>query len=197
MKKTTTYLFRLCSLMICTLFWCMTAFAQPANDLCTTATTLTVGGGETPLPTCGNFASGEDVWFSFTIPASGNVEIETSTAGGPTDWAMALYSGTCGTLAQIECDDDDGPGLFPLLSITGRTPGEQVFLRVWEWGNNATGDFNICVFDPNAIPPLVNDLCADATVLPVAIGAACTGQTEKHLFQPVEILHLVKMFGIP
>jgi len=74
MKKTTTYLFRLCSLMICTLFWCMTAFAQPANDLCTTATTLTVGGatgcmttlvtnvgstpsGETPLPTCGNFAS--------------------------------------------------------------------------------------------------------------------------------------------
>jgi len=105
------------------------------------------------------------------------VEIETSTAGGPTDWAMALYSGTCGTLAQIECDDDDGPGLFPLLSITGRTPGEQVFLRVWEWGNNATGDFNICVFDPNAIPPLVNDLCADATVLPVAIGAACTGQT--------------------
>jgi len=166
-----------------------------AQDLCTTATPLPVSGtcvntlgtntgatasGELPDPSCGSFSTGEDTWFSITVPASGEIDITASTAGGPTDWAMSVYSGACGALAEVECDDDDGPGLFPLISLTGQTAGDVLLVRVWEWGNNATGDFNICAVDPAAAPPPVipaNNDCASATVLPVEAGTACTAQT--------------------
>ncbi len=170
------------------------AFAQPANDLCANAEALTVqvdmctsqtlgtnvnatASGELPNPTCSNFGGGMDVWYSIVVPASGNVTIEMSTAGGPTDWAMSAYSGACGALSQIECDDDDGPGLFPLLELTGLTPSDVIYIRVWEYGNNATGDFNICAFEPAPPPPPpANDLCTGAETLAVQPNS-CTTQT--------------------
>ncbi len=178
------------------LFFCAgsIAFAQPPNDLCTTAESLTVQAdmcttqtlgtnvdatpsGETPNPSCSAFGGGEDVWYSLTVPASGNVTIEMSTAGGPTDWAMSAYSGACGALSEIECDDDDGPGLFPLLELTGQTPGSTIYIRVFEFLNNAEGEFNICAFEPPPPPPPpANDLCSGAENLPVQPNS-CTTQT--------------------
>ena len=170
------------------------AFAQPPNDLCTSAEALTVqvnscttptmgtnvdatASGELPNPSCSQFGGGMDVWYSVTVPASGNVDIEMSTAGGPTDWAMSVYSGACGALSEVECDDDDGPGLFPLISLTGRTPGEVLYIRVFEYFNNATGPFNICAWEPAPPPPPpANDLCAGAETLTVQ-PMTCTTQT--------------------
>ena len=45
------------------------------------------------------------------------------------------------------------------LTITGRTPGEIVYIRVWEFGNNNNGTFGICVTVP--IPPGDNGVYAD------------------------------------
>jgi len=162
MKKTNTHFLKFFCLLLGILFWTGNTIAQ---DFCTTATPLPVSGsctnvlgsnvGATPsgeaAPSCGNFATGEDTWFSIMVPASGEINILASTAGGPTDWAMSVYSGACGALTEVECDDDDGPGLFPFIELTGQTPGDVLLVRVWEWGNNASGVFNICAYGPDLV----------------------------------------------
>lgn len=115
-------------------------------------------------------ASTKDVWFSITVPASGNLCItpEPNLSGAViTDAAMALYSGSCGNLSLIACSDDaDGAGgsynypgtandLLPYLNVTGLTPGATVYLRYWGWGGTS-GSFGICVQAPT------NDYCANA-----------------------------------
>ena len=98
-----------------------------------------------PAPGCGNYA-GVDVWYSFVAPASG-IGIIESTAGTLTEGAMALYSGTCGSLTLVECDDDDGAGNMPFIKRLNLAPGSTYFVRFWGFGG-AVGTFNICVKSP-------------------------------------------------
>lgn len=164
-------------------------FAQPANDLCANATPLAVDGTGTCInslatnvdatdsgelaPGCASY-SGGDVWFTVTVPASGEITVDTDNAGGFTDSGMAIYSGTCGAFTLIECDDDDSDnGTFSLIELTGQTVGATLYIRVWEFGNNAFGDFNICAFSPPPPPPApANDDCINATSL--TVGATCS-----------------------
>ncbi len=140
---------------------------SPVNDVCSGAIALTVGtsctmatytnenatdSGESPAPGCGSY-NGADVWFSFVVPALGHVIID-SDVGDITDGAMAAYSGTCGALSLIECDDDDSAnGAMPMLELTGLTPGETVYIRFWEFGGNVFGTFDICVYEGPCITP--------------------------------------------
>ncbi len=145
----------------------------PANDLCADAIALTVqpqscssptigynngatDSGET-APSCANY-SGGDLWYSVTVPSTGSVTVETSSAGGFSDSGLAVYSGSCGSLTEIECDDDDGPGLFSKIELSGQTPGDILYVRVWEYGNNSFGDFGICAYDPNASAIAENEI---------------------------------------
>lgn len=97
-----------------------------------------------PAPGCASYV-GPDVWYAMTVPASGSITTTMSTSGtGPTDMGMALYTGACGGLTLNSCDDDSGPGLMPMLTTTGLTPGSVVYLRIWEYGGGSFGAFNIC-----------------------------------------------------
>ncbi len=109
-------------------------------------------------------ASSHDVWFAITVPASGKLYITPQPnqgAGYITDGVMALYSGACGSLTQIQCADDytSYPGsandLLPYIAASGLTPGATVYLRYWGFGT-AQGDFGLCVQSPT------NDNCANA-----------------------------------
>ena len=146
----------------------------PVNDECagaidvpvqfgTTCVTQTAGSnigssGSTgmPAPTCANYR-GEDIWFKVTVPASGTVTVQTvtpTTGNDVGDTGMSIYSGTCGSLTQIGCDDDGGVGTKSLLALTGRTPGEVLYIRVWRFGGNLTGSFALCATAPsNCQPP--------------------------------------------
>ena len=90
----------------------------PANDDCSGAiplvststcsyTTYTnesaLASSGVPAPTCSSY-SGGDVWFSVVVPTSGHLIFDTQT-GVILDGGMSIYSGTCGSLTQIECDD--------------------------------------------------------------------------------------------
>jgi hypothetical protein len=148
----------------------------PPNDDCSGATPLTVN---TPCsfstqtnefatdssvadPGCAGYA-GADVWFSVIVPASGNFVIDTDT-GDIFDGGMAIYSGTCAALTLIECDDDDSDnGFMPSISLTGRTPGETIYIRFWEYGNDNQGTFSICVSEPAPAP--ANDEPCNADML--------------------------------
>jgi hypothetical protein len=119
-----------------------------------------------------------DNWYTVTVPSTGAVVIEMTDAGGPTDWAMEVYTftGSCADLTQLECDDDDGDDFFPLVDLTGLTPNDILYVRVWEYVNNDTGPFNICA---HTILPPPNDACVDAIALTNASGmpTAASGAT--------------------
>lgn len=136
----------------------------PVNDECSAATSITVAQGSCTSPTIGynNDAttssqtaptcalfSGGDVWYSFVVPSSGSVIVETSEVSGSNvgDTGLEVYSGTCGSLISIECNDDGGSGLFSLVAVSGQTPGSTLYARVWEYGNNSFGEFGICAYD--------------------------------------------------
>lgn len=135
----------------------------PINDLCAGAIPITLSNtctvkvydnnlatssGATPGFTCGNSGSTVDVWFSIVIPSSGSVTLETSNVtNGLTDMVMQLYSGTCGNLTQIDCDDNSGVGNQALIQLNNRTPDEVIFVRIIESGSNLEGDFGFCAYD--------------------------------------------------
>ncbi len=108
--------------------------------------------GGVPVPGCAGY-SGGDVWFSVVVPAGGSLNFDTQT-GVMLDGGMAVYSGTCAAMVLIACDDNTSAnGNMPMISLTGQTPGNTLWIRIWENGNNNNGSFGICVVDPNAPPP--------------------------------------------
>ncbi|MCB9196203.1 MAG: SprB repeat-containing protein, partial [Flavobacteriales bacterium] len=156
----------------------------PSNDNPCNATPLTVGSSCSyttytnanatatsgiPAPTCSNYLGG-DVWFTATVPASGNLIIDSQT-GVMTDGGMAVYTATScsGTFTQVNCNDDSSPnGSMPLLNLTGLTPGQTLYIRFFEYGNNNNGTFGLCVYEPTPPPgcgtnPAAGNTCATAT----------------------------------
>jgi hypothetical protein len=134
------------------------------NDECLGAIALTVGTscnysyftnatatGSTgvPAPGCGNYLGG-DVWFKLVVPANGIIRVN-SLGSVLTDGGMALYTGACGSLTLVKCDDSSSPnaGDMPLISQGGLTPGSTVYIRFWEYGNNNNGTFALCATTPD------------------------------------------------
>lgn len=139
----------------------------PANDECDGAIAMAVGssidespidvtnGGATgsavPNPTtCFGYLGG-DVWCVIEIPDSGSVTIQTansSTGASGVDTVVTAYAGSCGELTQIGCDDDGAPTAnYSFLTLSNRTPGELIYLRVYEYNNDNVGTFSISAFD--------------------------------------------------
>ena len=144
----------------------------PANDDCAAALPLTPGGtfadnavsgtmlsatltaGITPTCQTTNIV---DVWYTVQVPASGNLTIETQTSAtnSLTDTVVVAFSGTCGSLVEVGCDDDGGlagvNNLMSILSLTGQTPGDTLYVGVWKYGTVAPSatskDFRISAYD--------------------------------------------------
>jgi Secretion system C-terminal sorting domain/Cleaved Adhesin Domain len=146
----------------------------PANDDCANAVNLAVGSDfisgkisvynlgattspELPFPAdgtvapnnCGglNFATtGKDIWYTITVPSTGTFKVETKNGVGITDTAVQIYSGDCSAFVAVTCDDDTGDGNFSLATISGRTPSEVLYLRVFGY-NGAAGAFDLSAYD--------------------------------------------------
>lgn len=138
----------------------LTSSLSQGNTPCT-ATSLTVGSscsytsGTTVgatfanngfgAPSC-SAGSSPDVWYTFVAPAGAYVTISL-TSGTMTDSEMALYSRSTncstGTVTELECDDDSGPGDMSEVVHSGLTVGETYYVRIWDY-LGGTGTFNIC-----------------------------------------------------
>jgi len=138
------------------------ALGQVANDECATATAITAGtpvNFDTTTATssanaapdanqcAGTFldwgSANKDVWFSYTAPSSGYLNLNTCFAGS-FDTSMVVYTGSCGALTQIACNGD-GVGLagcqgfysaVPQIEATG---GTTYYIRVGGWTDPDTG----------------------------------------------------------
>lgn len=157
-------------------------FVKAQNDNCSEATSLTTGtnfvsgavsssniGATTDgnLPSC-NADAVENIWFKVVVPASGVITIETREVSGSSfdDSVLTVYSGSCGSLAEIACDDDSGQDNFSLISLTGQTPGTVLYISVWKYNSSIdNGEFQISAYEPL---PALNDNCSEATPLSLA-----------------------------
>ena len=152
-----------------------------ANGVCTPATASNVGATATSgltTPSCTFGYSGGDVWYSVVVPASGNITFATDYAAPATitDNGIAVYSGACGSLTEIGCDDDGGNGFMASLPMSGLTPGTTLYVRTWDYGNDEFGTFNLCFSEPAASDVnqdcnTANQLCSDATLSGASNGA--------------------------
>ena len=141
----------------------------PANDDCAGAIEIFAGGTFTTSPIIGSNVSStstaglptflcqtnrsNDVWYSVTVPDSGSLTIETQAAPGTlmTDTVISMYTGTCGALVEVGCDDDSGTDNFSLSTVAGLTPGSTLYIGVWKWGTSLDGDFQLAAYDASLL----------------------------------------------
>lgn len=105
------------------------------------------------LPSCNPDAT-DNIWFSVVVPPSGNVTIETKEVSTSSfdDSSLSIYSGICGSLTEIACDDDSGEGLFSLISLSGQTPGATLYVSVWKYDSSiSSGEFQIAAYDSSTL----------------------------------------------
>ncbi|WP_425075808.1 T9SS type A sorting domain-containing protein [Psychroserpens sp. S379A] len=124
----------------------------PGADFAANAVDGTVVGATIGSEVAGCGTNGPGVWYSVVVPADGNITLETgpdiATDNQLFDSVIEAFSGTCGALTSIECDDDDAAtGNFSLLDLTGLTPGETIYLRVWEYGGNESEPFAVSAYN--------------------------------------------------
>ncbi|MGE3181860.1 MAG: hypothetical protein AB7N71_09530, partial [Phycisphaerae bacterium] len=92
----------------------ITLLSSTPNDACADATPINAGdsvAGTTecatsdsaPPSTCGTIT--HDVWYTYT-PSCHHV-LDIDTCGSSVDNILSLYNGTCGSLTEIACNDDD------------------------------------------------------------------------------------------
>lgn len=147
-----------------------TLAAPPANDNCSGAVSLTPGAtfaqnaitGTTIGATLTNDTTATtaacqttrfaDTWYSVVVPPSGSITIETKSAAGSavTNTVLGVYTGSCGALTSVGCNDDDGDGNFSILSLTsanGITPGQTLLIGVWNYSSTNNGTFQISAYD--------------------------------------------------
>ncbi|MBI3135115.1 MAG: T9SS type A sorting domain-containing protein [Bacteroidetes bacterium] len=176
--------------------------SAPANDDPCNATTIAVGAScsfstytnenatsttGVADPSCANYAGG-DVWFQITVPAAGALTFDSNT-GVILDGGMAIYSGTCGALTEISCDDDGSlNGAMSLIADNTLTPGATIWIRMWEYGNDNNGTFDLCVYENTPPPPPpgnvtcggMEPICSDT---PITFTAS-TGGTDADIANP-------------
>ena len=149
----------------------------PTNDLPCNAEALILGapvGGEntcsgsTSEPAaagCWSAGTINSVWYTIVVPASGNVRVRT-TSGSLINTQIAVYTGTCGLLSFLACNDNAAScssfgTLSSELSLTGLIAGSTVFIRV-DGSMQSTGTFSILAIDGNnTFPAIPGQDCAD------------------------------------
>lgn len=103
------------------------------------------------------------VWYNLVAPASGTLVADTSSSDY--DTILTAYSGSCGALAEIACNDEDdqfgsqSSVHFPVMT------GQRVLFEITEFPDDPFGGQTL-VFNLKLDTSLTNDLCEGApTVL--------------------------------
>jgi hypothetical protein len=143
-----------------------TPATPPANDDCLNAVALTiddsfcdgVNNNGTNVaatdsgvsnPSCFNYGL-NDVWFSVVIPADvATIDVSTDFTGGTNvDTEIELYSGACGALVEVACDQDSGTTILSngssynsVITDAAVTGGQTYYVRVAGYSPTTVGTF--------------------------------------------------------
>ncbi|MBC3845871.1 fibronectin type III domain-containing protein [Winogradskyella echinorum] len=135
---------------------CVGAIAAVVNatstcDDVTSGTILAATPSGVPDGTCTG-STNDDVWFTFEALAELQIISILNITGGTFNIDHAVYSGSCGTLTELYCSDDDA-SVTPQLTI-----GETYYIRVFSGGSQPeTSTFDLCIR-----PAPTNIICENA-----------------------------------
>ncbi|MDP1663213.1 MAG: GC-type dockerin domain-anchored protein, partial [Phycisphaerales bacterium] len=160
----------------------MATLVSIGNDACAGAQLVTAGNtyagttvgatndGNSPCPASTAARTRPDVWYTFTAPSAGTLQLDTCLSS-PTDTVMSVHSGCPGNAANVLACNDDGLTTGPCggnannytsYLTLAMTSGQTVKIRVGMWSATAA-PFTLRVgFVPAA---LVNDTCAGAVTI--------------------------------
>ena len=93
-------------------------------------------------PSCDQFGTIADVWFSVVVPNSGELNV-TTTLGTATDVNVAVYEGACGALTEVAGACADAAGTANSLTLTGLNAGDTYYIQAWNAGTGEEGTFDI------------------------------------------------------
>jgi hypothetical protein len=117
-------------------------------DITVDPTTYTISTVVAAPGCAGNSVGSEnpDVWVLLNVPSNGELLLSPQGTG---DAGMAAYSYDAGTntYTLLGCNDDSGPGLMPLLSLTGLIPGSPIYIQLWAYNPGNTLNFYFCSSD--------------------------------------------------
>ncbi len=122
---------------------CAGALALPTG-----VTAFNTVGASTSAPAFSCGSGGSDIWFAYTAVGIGNT-VTVSACGSGYDTVLEAYSGTCGTLTSLVCNDDSC-GLQSQLSFVTSALGTY-FVRVGGFAG-ASGTGSLTVTDTPAPP---------------------------------------------
>ncbi|NRR92348.1 T9SS type A sorting domain-containing protein [Winogradskyella undariae] len=145
----------------------------PSNDDCAGAEVLTVendiadfasatqitgsilGATDSGIDACAGSNANDDVWFSF-VATSTDINIDIAD---DFDGVVELFSGVCGSLVSVECDDYDSTNSNPRISRTDFVVGETYYFRVFFYYGyvTSTPDFTIALWSESSDTLSVDD----------------------------------------
>lgn len=147
-----------------------TLLSVNASNVCTSsvAGTIQCASASAEANTCGATLDDDDVWYKFVATKTTHLISLFNIAGSQTDMYIALYSGTCGSLTNFSCLNDDQS------TVNGLTIGNTYYARVYTNSSTAgqTTTFNICIGSIPLAP--ANDECVNATTVTVNTTPTCT-----------------------
>ncbi len=167
----------------------------PPNDACASATAITsfpfsttletrlaTGAVDDPVPTCAvapSPKSAKSVWFLVRSPLAGAVTL--STVGSSYDTVLSAFTGRCGLLASVGCNDDAGSDLTAVLTlpIAADTP---YLVAVTDFASSGGTLVFTATFDP--LPPVACRDQAPGQCIP-GTGSPTTDCATEWLVQPV------------
>src|SRR5690606_31074544 len=103
----------------------------------TAGTTISATASTETAPSCSATGTNDDVWYTFVATAASH---RVSVSNTSSTIALAVYSGTPGSLTQVSCNSTTG-------NPSGLTPGETYYVRAYTTTSTAStfSDFDICV----------------------------------------------------
>lgn len=117
-------------------------------------------------PSCG-LLLGADVWYRLIAPCDSTLTM--NTCGSNFDTTLSVFTGACGALSEVACNDDNGgqgpcPGGGTSFVSLPVTAGATYYIRIAGFNAFIRGTFNLDV----RMPLPENDACVDA--IPVQLG---------------------------
>jgi hypothetical protein len=158
----------------------------PTNNACSAPTALVIGAAPVFSDTsCATHdgtascdpggASSRDLWYTVTLVSAlaPTERLNIDTCGSSIDTTLAVFSGACGSLVPVDCNNDcpGSPcsGTSSCVSLTGLSAGTYR-IRVSDKGLGGGGTFSI-----RAAVATTNDSCANALAL--TCGSITSGST--------------------
>ncbi|WP_448528837.1 T9SS type A sorting domain-containing protein [Raineya sp.] len=153
--------------------FCIRVASPPANDACLNARDIEVDkpgifGTNVFATNDGSITCGSpnrSVWYKFIATKTNHLVIvhPLTTSTTNTDLALAIYSGSCGSLTQINCTNQYSNAKGEMAILSGLSIGATYYVMVTGYTANDQAPFSIAVMSNN-------DACANRNTVEINKG---------------------------